>query len=73
MLQAGAGGLENRLHVLQTLLGLLLDVVGNRAGRRIGSALARDEDQALEAHARANTDQRAREDSCRMHETGELW
>ena len=45
VLQAGAGGLENRLHVLQALLGLLLDIVGDRAGRGIGAALAGDEDQ----------------------------
>src|SRR4051812_29126098 len=47
VLKPGAGRLENGLHVLQALLGLLFDGVGDRSRHRIGAALAGDEDQFL--------------------------
>ena len=53
VLQIGAARLQDRLQVLQALLGLRLDVgAGQLAGRRIGRALPGDEDETFEAHAR---------------------
>ena len=52
VLKIRAARAENRLHVLETLLGLR-GCIGarERAGCRIRRTLARDEDQTLEAHA----------------------
>ena len=51
VLQAGPGRLEDGLDVFQALLGLLLDIVRDAAGRRIGAALPGDEDEPLESHS----------------------
>lgn len=53
MLQARSGGIENGRHVFQALLGLRFDIVsGKLAGRRIGCALPRHENQTIENHPR---------------------
>ena len=53
VLQVRAGRLQDGPHVLQALLGLGLDVgSGGAVPWRIGSALARHENQAIEVHAR---------------------
>ena len=52
MLQVAAGGLQDRLDVPEALLCLLGGVAGDRARRRILSALTGDEDETFEAHAR---------------------
>src|SRR3954468_12789396 len=50
MLQIGFSGLQNGLHVSEYLLGLCLDVGGDRASRGIDAALPRHEDYPVEAH-----------------------
>ncbi|MFA6167409.1 MAG: ABC transporter permease [Gemmatimonadaceae bacterium] len=52
VLQVGAGGLQDRLDVLETLFRLRGGIAGDRARRRILPSLTGDEDEALEAHAR---------------------
>ena len=53
VLEIGTGGLQNRADVGQALFGLRRDVGPRKAaGGGIVGALARDEDEALEGHAR---------------------
>ena len=53
ILQVGSAGLQDRLQVLEALLGLGRDVsAGQLPGRGIGRTLARYENEALETHAR---------------------
>ena len=53
VLQPGAGGVEDRLHVLQALLGLHFDIgAGDLSGGRIHGALTGYEHETIELHGR---------------------
>ena len=53
MLEVRAARLENRAEVLKALLGLCFDVGARQfAGGRVSGTLARDENEAIEGHAR---------------------